>query len=97
MHASSPGDLPRIGERYSSDDLFERYPGYWALLAFPEGLKPDQEWNIMATPGVLVALDSNETEVWHHYLAYRQAHPDIPLYEFATEQLEELAVIGGEA
>jgi hypothetical protein len=72
MHAPASDDPPRIGERYSSDDLYDRYPGYWALLAFPEGLTPEQEWDIMATPGVLVALETDEGIVWQQLLAYRQ-------------------------
>jgi hypothetical protein len=94
MHASSSDNLPRIGERYSSDDLFDRYPGYWALLAFPDGLTPDQEWNIMATPGVLVALEKSRSALWMKRRAYRQTHPDATVYHFATESLDDLAIFG---
>lgn len=95
MQAPTSDDLPLIGERYSSDDLYARYPGYWALLAFPEGLTPAQEWDIMATPGVLVALDVDEDSVWQQLLTYKAAHPGVHLYEFATEQSEDFILIGG--
>jgi hypothetical protein len=94
MHAASPAELPHIGERYSSDDLFDRYPGFWALLAFPDGLTPDQEWNIMATPGVLVALETSRSALWMKRRAYRQEHPDAVVYHFATESVEDLALVG---
>jgi len=95
MHAPASDDLPRIGERYSSDDLYDRYPGYWALLAFPEGLTPEQEWDIMATPGLLVALETSWSALLLKRRAYRQAHPTAPVYHFATESLEDVVLIGG--
>ncbi len=95
MQAPTSDDLPLIGEHYSSDDLYARYPGYWALLAFPEGLTPAQEWDIMATPGVLVALEMSRSAVLLKRRAYRQEHPTTTIYHFATETLDDVVLIAG--
>ncbi|HLG77270.1 MAG TPA: hypothetical protein VKX46_12710 [Ktedonobacteraceae bacterium] len=95
MHASAQGDLPHIGERYSSNDLFARYPGYWVLLAFPEGLTAEQEWDIMNTPGVLVAMEARRNSLWQARKHYLHLHPGTIVYQFATDMWEDLALIGG--
>jgi hypothetical protein len=71
---------PQLGEWYSRQELFDAYPGHWALLAFPNELSPEEGWDIMYTRGVLIEMDQNHDKVWQAYRRYKAEQPHTPTY-----------------
>jgi len=86
---------PRLGEWYSRQELFDAYPGYWVLLAFPDELTPEEAWDIMHTHGMLVEMSRDHDKVWQTYRTYKLKHRQTPTYFFATEQEEDVALVAG--
>jgi hypothetical protein len=84
---------PHTGEWYSFSELFDAYPDNWVLLAFPDELTPNEEWDIMNIRGVLIAMNQKKSVVWQALRLYADEHPNVQTFFFATERPDDEIVL----